>query len=189
MDDTSERKGVAENTVHENIENKNEVSLKQPVVFLLSAVAETGLVSLPSLLTAVLLQANSRMSTDQASYVLPMNFEEVATGVLKILNNLAILDITLLQSMLIKTKKQSKSWAEEVLPGGTYKRQQNENQRDNRGSKTCDEWALKHSLPASEASSTFMLHRRFPSTFLDKAEEFFSQPRSPQYNQTKAPIT
>lgn len=30
-----------------------------------------------------------------------MNFEEVATGVLKVLNNLAILDITLLQSMLV----------------------------------------------------------------------------------------
>lgn len=40
--------------------------------------------------------------------------------------------------------------------------------------RTCDEWALKHNLPASEASSTFMLHRRFPSSFLDKAEQFFS---------------
>ncbi|KAJ0973846.1 hypothetical protein J5N97_015811 [Dioscorea zingiberensis] len=331
MDDTSERKGVAENTVHENIENKNEVSLKQPVVFLLSAVAETGLVSLPSLLTAVLLQANSRMSTDQASYVLPMNFEEVATGVLKISNNLAILDITLLQSMLARSdlkmeffhlmsfllshcttkwraandqvgllllesllllgyfalfhpeNQEVLRWGKsppfftsdpELTPilagtlvaacygcdqnrgvvqqelsmdmllsllkfcrqgllslhsdsspsdnsvpndpcdinnqlvleakkpppadvslrsnrrnnrvlgrggasGGTTRGSKTKNQRDNRGSKTCDEWALKHSLPASEASSTFMLHRRFPSTFLDKAEEFFSAAVSP----------
>ncbi|KAJ0973834.1 hypothetical protein J5N97_015799 [Dioscorea zingiberensis] len=347
MDDTSERKGVAENTVHENIENKNEVSLKQPVVFLLSAVAETGLVSLPSLLTAVLLQANSQfgiliwLSIIQASYVLPMNFEEVATGVLKILNNLAILDITLLQSMLARSdlkmeffhlmsfllshcttkwraandqvgllllesllllgyfalfhpeNQEVLRWGKsptilhkvcdlpfvffsdpELTPilagtlvaacygcdqnrgvvqqelsmdmllsllkscrqgllslhsdsspsdnsvpndpcdinnqlvleakkppqadvslrsnrrnnrvlgrggasGGTTRGSKTKNQRDNRGSKTCDEWALKHSLPASEASSTFMLHRRFPSTFLDKAEEFFSAAVSP----------
>ncbi|KAF5206990.1 S phase cyclin a-associated in the endoplasmic reticulum, partial [Thalictrum thalictroides] len=38
---------------------------KQPVAFLLSVIAETGLVSLPSLLTAVLLQANNRLSSEQ----------------------------------------------------------------------------------------------------------------------------
>ncbi|XP_058070263.1 uncharacterized protein LOC131219231 isoform X2 [Magnolia sinica] len=82
--------------------NGQGVSLKQSIAFLVSAIAETGLVSLPSLLTAVLLQANNRLSSEQGSYVLPSNFEEVATGVLKVLNNLAMLDITLLQSMLAR---------------------------------------------------------------------------------------
>ncbi|KAF6156692.1 hypothetical protein GIB67_017828 [Kingdonia uniflora] len=78
--------------------------LKQPMAFLLSAVAETGLVSLPSLLTAVLLQVNTRLSSEQGSYVFPSNFEEAVTGVLKVLNNLALLDITLLQGMLTMSK-------------------------------------------------------------------------------------
>ncbi|KAF9593065.1 hypothetical protein IFM89_020072 [Coptis chinensis] len=82
--------------------NDNNQTVKQPVTFLLSVIAETGLVSLPSLLTAVLLQANSRLSSEQGSYVLPSNFEEVATGVLKVLNNLALLDIALMQSMLAR---------------------------------------------------------------------------------------
>ncbi|XP_042516451.1 S phase cyclin A-associated protein in the endoplasmic reticulum-like isoform X2 [Macadamia integrifolia] len=82
--------------------NENIQSSKPPVAFLLSAVAETGLVSLLSLLTAVLLQANNRLSSEQASYVLPSNFEEVATGVLKVLNNLMLLDITLMQRMLAR---------------------------------------------------------------------------------------
>ncbi|KAJ4974775.1 hypothetical protein NE237_007949 [Protea cynaroides] len=82
--------------------NENVRSLKSPVAFLLSAVAETGLVSLLSLLTAVLLQANNRLSSEQALYVLPSNFEEVATGVLKVLNNLMLLDITLMQRMLAR---------------------------------------------------------------------------------------
>jgi hypothetical protein len=43
----------------------NEINLKQSAVLVLSAMAETGLVSLPSLLTAVLLQANNRSSSDQ----------------------------------------------------------------------------------------------------------------------------
>jgi hypothetical protein len=43
----------------------NEANLKQPGVLVLSAMAETGLVSLPSLLTAVLLQANNRSSSEQ----------------------------------------------------------------------------------------------------------------------------
>uniref|UniRef100_A0ACD6A749 Uncharacterized protein n=1 Tax=Avena sativa TaxID=4498 RepID=A0ACD6A749_AVESA len=81
----------------------NEINLKQSAVLVLSAMAETGLVSLPSLLTAVLLQANNRSSSDQASAVLPSNFEEVATGVLKVLNNVACLDITLLQCMLARS--------------------------------------------------------------------------------------
>lgn len=80
--------------------NENTLSLKQPVVFLLSAISETGLVSLPSLLTSVLLQATNKSSSDQASYNIPSNFEEVATGVLKVLNNLALLDIKFLQRIL-----------------------------------------------------------------------------------------
>lgn len=41
--------------------------LDQPVAFLLSSLSETGLVSLLSLLTAVLLQANNRSSSEQVS--------------------------------------------------------------------------------------------------------------------------
>jgi hypothetical protein len=47
--------------------NENILSLEQPVAFLLSAISETGLVSLPSLLTAVLLQANNRLSSEQVT--------------------------------------------------------------------------------------------------------------------------
>lgn len=46
-------------------ECRKEVVLKQPETFLISAISETGLVSLPSLLTAVLLQANNRLSSEQ----------------------------------------------------------------------------------------------------------------------------
>ncbi|XP_021733923.1 uncharacterized protein LOC110700659 [Chenopodium quinoa] len=77
-----------------------QMNVKQPHTFLLSAISETGLVCLPSLLTAVLLQANNRLSSEQGSYVLPTNFEEVATFVLKVLNNLALTDITFMQQML-----------------------------------------------------------------------------------------
>ncbi|KAM7267554.1 hypothetical protein ACFE04_009720 [Oxalis oulophora] len=90
--------------VHAGGEDSNGISLslKSPVPFLLSAISETGLVSLPSLLTSVLLQANNRLSSEQFPYVLPSNFEEVATGVMKVLNNLAILDITFIQRMLAR---------------------------------------------------------------------------------------
>lgn len=37
----------------------------------------------------------------QGSYALPSNFEEVATGVLKVLNNLALIDINFIQMMLV----------------------------------------------------------------------------------------
>ncbi|CAN6344068.1 unnamed protein product [Urochloa humidicola] len=90
-------------SVYDNSPGKgNETNLKHPVMLLLSAMAETGLVSLPSLLTAVLLQANNR-SSEQTSAILPSNFEEVATGVLKVLNNMARLDINLLQCMLARS--------------------------------------------------------------------------------------
>ncbi|CAJ2664620.1 unnamed protein product [Trifolium pratense] len=85
---------------HTAQKNEKESILAQPVVFLLSAVSETGLVSLPSLLTAVLLQANNRSSSEQANFILPSNFEEVATGVLKVLNNVSLLDLAFLQRML-----------------------------------------------------------------------------------------
>ncbi|XP_073024584.1 uncharacterized protein [Primulina eburnea] len=75
---------------------------KYPAIFLLSAISETGLVCLPSMLTAVLLQANNRLSAEQSSYVLPSNFEEVATGILKVLNNLALIDVTFIQKMLAR---------------------------------------------------------------------------------------
>ncbi|OVA00752.1 hypothetical protein BVC80_9083g41 [Macleaya cordata] len=318
--------------------SENILGTKQPIAFLLSVIAETGLVSLPSLLTAVLLQANNRLSSEQASYVLPSNFEEVSTGVLKVLNNLALLDIKLMQRMLarpdlqmeffhlmsfllshctIKWKAASDQvgllllesllllgyfalfhpgnqavlrWGKsptilhkvcdlpfvffsdpELMPilAGTlvtacYGCEQNRdvvqqelsiemllsllrscknglialqsdpsppdnptaddpcevnqsvpeprkfqgefparsnrynsrntrlcsgkggpmgssarsgkmrNQRDNKATKTCEEWALKHNLPASGTSFSFMLHSRFPSSFIDRAEEFFS---------------
>ncbi|XAR50002.1 hypothetical protein NMG60_11004202 [Bertholletia excelsa] len=86
----------------EKQKNENISSLEPSVAFLLSAIAETGLVCLPSLLTAVLLQANNRLSSEQASHILPSNFEEVATGVLKVLNNLALIDITFMQKMLAR---------------------------------------------------------------------------------------
>lgn len=47
--------------------NEKVSTLDQPMAFLLSAISETGLVSLPSLLTAVLLQANNRSSSEQVS--------------------------------------------------------------------------------------------------------------------------
>ncbi|KAL5725909.1 hypothetical protein ACHQM5_008994 [Ranunculus cassubicifolius] len=312
---------------NENIEN-----LKQPVALLLSAITETGLVSLLSLLTAVLLQANNRLSSEQGSYVLPSNFEEVATGVLKVLNNLALLDITLMQRLLARTDLQmeffhlmsfllshcTSKWKsaidqvgllllesllllgyfslfhpgnqavlrwgksptilhkvcdlpfvffsdQELMPilAGTlvsacYGCEQNRgvvqqelsiemllslvsscrngslsnqissessslpielpvrsttttptttttttaittrhrrlslgkgggssnmnsrvtklrNQKEGKATKTCEEqWALKHNLPSLETSSTFMLHSRFPASFVDRVEEFFS---------------
>lgn len=82
--------------------NGNKLRHKQPVAYLLSTISETGLVCLPSLLTAVLLQANNRLPSEQGSYALPSNFEEVATGVLKVLNNLALIDINFIQMMLAR---------------------------------------------------------------------------------------
>lgn len=56
--------------VDAGIEQKDEniLTLEQPVGFLLSAISETGVVSLPSLLTAVLLQANNRLSSEQVTF-------------------------------------------------------------------------------------------------------------------------
>lgn len=38
----------------------------------------------------------------QTSDALPSNFEDVATGVLKVLNNLALLDLKFMQRMLVR---------------------------------------------------------------------------------------
>ncbi|KAL8143369.1 hypothetical protein V2J09_016401 [Rumex salicifolius] len=80
--------------------DETSMCLKAPEGILLSAISETGLVSLLSLLTAVLLQANNRTS-EQSTYVLPSNFAEVAISVLKVLNKLALMDLTFLQEMLV----------------------------------------------------------------------------------------
>lgn len=53
-------------------ENCQDVSLKPSVKFLFSAIRETGLVGVLSLLTAVLLQANSRNLSDQVNLFLPV---------------------------------------------------------------------------------------------------------------------
>lgn len=58
--------------------------------------------------------------------------------------------------------------------GSNAKASKTKIQRDYRGTKTCDEWAFRHNLPSLETSQTFMLHQRFPTSFLDKAEEFFT---------------
>lgn len=50
----------------------NESGMKPAVKFLLSAISETGLVCLPSMLTAVLLQANNRCSEQQVNFVDPI---------------------------------------------------------------------------------------------------------------------
>ncbi|GFP84533.1 s phase cyclin a-associated protein in the endoplasmic reticulum [Phtheirospermum japonicum] len=120
------RNNTVSNTTEQN--NVNGSNSKQPATFLLSAMSETGLVCLPSMLTAVVLQANNRFSAEQplsilsmdvgqmaephsslsssfslqSSYILPSNFEEVAMGVLKVLNNLALVDVTFIQNMLAR---------------------------------------------------------------------------------------
>lgn len=47
------------------------------------------------------------------------------------------------------------------------------NQRDGKTTKASEEMALKQNLPASE-TNTVMLYSRFPSSFIDRAERFFS---------------
>jgi hypothetical protein len=49
----------------ESSQEMNKINVKSQVVLVLSAIVETGLVSLPSLLTAVLLQANNKLSSEQ----------------------------------------------------------------------------------------------------------------------------
>lgn len=59
VDGSALRKGI------DGHASTKKLTLKQPLMFLLSAISETGLVCLPSLLTAVLLQANNKISSDQ----------------------------------------------------------------------------------------------------------------------------
>ena len=47
----------------------------------------------------------------------------------------------------------------------------NKVQKDGRGTRAVDDGPLKQR--AQEASSSFMLHRKIPASFLDRAEEFF----------------
>lgn len=49
------------------LKNRNGSEAKQPAAFLLAAMSETGLVCLPSMLTAVLLQGNNRLSAEQVT--------------------------------------------------------------------------------------------------------------------------
>lgn len=60
-------KHMVDSSAEQKVENI--LTLEQPVVFLLSAISETGVVSLPSLLTAVLLQANNRLSSEQVTFL------------------------------------------------------------------------------------------------------------------------
>lgn len=66
---SSASKKDGKNTLYDGGGKKVEfnLGLKPPVTFLLSAISETGLVCLPSLLTAVLLQANNRLSSEQVT--------------------------------------------------------------------------------------------------------------------------
>ncbi|KAL0357367.1 UNVERIFIED_CONTAM: S phase cyclin A-associated protein in the endoplasmic reticulum, partial [Sesamum calycinum] len=72
------------NTVSNSSEQSdgNCSNLKQPATFLLSAMSETGLVCLPSMLTAVLLQANNRLSAEQARPDLKMEFFHLMSFIL-----------------------------------------------------------------------------------------------------------
>lgn len=46
------------------------------------------------------------------------------------------------------------------------------NQKDSKATKTCEDSAMRHSALAMDTSLT--LHHRFPSSFIDRAEQFFS---------------
>lgn len=59
--------------------------------------------------------------------------------------------------------------------GSSIKLGKSRNQRDGKTTKPPEENASRHIPPVPE-TSTMMLHCRFPSSFLDKAEQFFSCP-------------
>lgn len=65
---------------------------------------------------------------------------------------------------------------------GVIRLSRNKGQRDGRGARIGDDGPLKQR--AGETSSNFMLHRKIPASFLDKAEEFFCSE-----NDTAANIT
>lgn len=60
-----------------------------------------------------------------------------------------------------------------VSSGNSVRSNKLRNQRDNRSAKASDEIVLKQNQPALEVASV-MLHYRFPSSFIDRAEQFFS---------------
>uniref|UniRef100_A0A0E0DZL0 S phase cyclin A-associated protein in the endoplasmic reticulum N-terminal domain-containing protein n=1 Tax=Oryza meridionalis TaxID=40149 RepID=A0A0E0DZL0_9ORYZ len=288
-DGTLERKKGNTTCLHDSPGKDNEINLNQPVVLVLSAMAETGLVSLPSLLTAVLLQANNRSSSEQARSDLKMEFfhlisfllshcmnkwrvpndqnlcyflatslcsmlgtkqffggervppyftsdpelmpilataliavcygcdqnrsvvqQEISTEMLRSLikscktPGLAASDSILLDGwgtnsssdntqILLDTRnpqgdisiRSNRKSARPVLGkgvSGVIRLSRNKGQRDGRGARIGDDGPLKQR--AGEASSNFMLHRKIPASFLDKAEEFFCSE-----NDTAANIT
>ena len=61
-----------------------------------------------------------------------------------------------------------------VASGNSLRLGKMRNQRDSKGLKTCEEMALKHNMQAPETPSALMLYFRFPSSFMDRAEQFFS---------------
>jgi hypothetical protein len=54
---------------------------------------------------------------------------------------------------------------------GAIRLNRNKNQKDGRGTRTGDDVPPKQR--AEEGSAVFMLHRKIPAFFLDRAEEFF----------------
>lgn len=73
-----ERKRMNEQILHDDNETKKVFRVNQPIEFLLSVIVETGLVGLPSLLTAVLLQANNRLSSEQVCLVLEVRETQIS---------------------------------------------------------------------------------------------------------------
>lgn len=59
-------------------------------------------------------------------------------------------------------------------PGNSARTLKMRNTRDFRPSKSYEEKSSKHNLSTSEAPCNLMLHSRFPESFINKAEQFFS---------------
>ncbi len=68
---------------------------------------------------------------------------------------------------------------------GVIRLSRNKGQRDGRGARIGDDGPLKQR--AGETSSNFMLHRKIPASFLDKAEEFFCSENDTAANITNWP--
>lgn len=78
-----------------------------------------------------------------------------------------------LRSTRQNTRNTRLSFGRGCASGSSTKIGKLRNQRDSKATKSCEEVALKHNLPAPETSS-MMLHCRFPLSFIDRAENFFS---------------
>ncbi|KAL0421990.1 UNVERIFIED_CONTAM: hypothetical protein Slati_3221900 [Sesamum latifolium] len=253
------------NTISNRAEHSdgNCTNLKQPATFLLSAMSETGLVCLPSMLTAVLLQANNRLSAEQARPDLKMEFFHLMSFILshctsnwrvatdKVCDlpfvffsdpelmpvlagtlvaasygceqNKAVIQQELSMDMLLPSLRLCKSSTPAVhsnlvhnvlaaedsseqnqmgperkvqadvsqksnrnnpkstrvlpqrcgVPASNIRPIKARNQRDSKIMKLNEEMHLGPAHSASE-TSTLMLHCRFPVSFIDKAEQFFS---------------